>query len=246
MKVTSRELSLLIVLGAVFLIYILYTFLFNPLLGELAIAKDSLESARIQKQTVESHAETIPQLIQQQEQVAKEAEEKVKGFLPDLNQDLITTFFSSTVAAGGPNISNINHDSLSVVNLDSLIPAQITKPEYMYGGFADTAKQDPEQTEDVYNHPAAGDNDASKSVLLRQVSVGFGLTTYEQAIQQIKRVESLERTILLSSFVLSSGEGGLQGNAIYSFYGLDKLTDEDKGLPTTNLSEGIGRANPFI
>lgn len=243
MKVTSRELTLLIVLGAVFTVYVLYTFLFTPLIRDILISRDALETARIEKQTVENHSVTIPELLRQQEEVAAEAEKKVTAFLPSLDEDLITSFFHRTIANGGPQLQTMSLNNLEVTNLDSLIPAPLAELDYPYGNYTKVANKDADK--ESYQNPQPGDNDPSKSVLNRRVSVAFSNATYDQAVQQIKLVENLERTILVETFVLSRQESGLSGSIVYNFLGLDKITKDDIGLPETKLTEGNGKANPF-
>ena len=94
MKMTSREVNLIFALLTVFIVYLLYTFAFNPLISNLLSAKDNLESLKLQQSQVEENKAAIPGILKQQEELIAEAEEKTETFLPDLNEDLIITFFS--------------------------------------------------------------------------------------------------------------------------------------------------------
>lgn len=244
MKITSRELILLFALIGTVLLYVLYVFLFNPLYLEISVAKENLAALQEQERLVEQHTIEIPALIKQQEVVSAEAEEKVQAFLPDLKEDILATFFVSTIGKGGPAIDDVYFDTLNPVNLDSLIPVPVAKVSYPYGDKAGVAL--PEENPYASTAPPPGDGDPSKTVLGRGVVVSFNTTTYEQAINQLKAVEALKRTIIVDAFSLSVGETGMEGSIGYSFYGLDKLTDEDPGLAKTPLTEAQGKTNPFI
>lgn len=243
MKVTSRELTLLIVLGSLFLVYILYAFLFTPLINDVLVAKDTLKTAQIQKETVEKHSETIPELIAQQEQTIAEAEKKVENFLPSLHESALSSFFYRTTTNGGPPISGINFGNPEIINLDSLIPQPLTQLDYPYGQYEAIANQD--KVSSQYIHPEQGNGDPSKNILIRRVYLNFTTTSYEQVIQQMKLVETLNRFIRVEALAISRNENGLGGNVSYAFLGVDKLSDNDTGIPETKLSESNGRSNPF-
>src|SRR5665648_78893 len=246
MKITSRELTLLIALLSVAFIYLLYTFLFSPLLMNISVARDALNAAKTQQIQIEENYANLPNVIKQQEALALETETKVVEFIPNISEDVLVTFFVDTIAKGGLAIDNVSFEQLSAVNLDTLVVQPYVGLSYPYGELAAKAKN----IEYAGTQPAlaaATEGQTGNTVLAQGVSIDFGTATYEQVLKQMKAVETIKRTIIIDSLSLSKGEtGALAGNIHYNFYGIDKLTDNDKGLKQTVLAAPKGKANPFI
>ena len=241
MKMTSREMNLIFALVTVFIVYLLYTFAFNPLISNLLSAKDNLESLKLQQSQVEENKAAIPGILKQQEELIAEAEEKTETFLPDLNEDLIITFFSGTVGKGGPAINGVNFEQLATVDLSSLVPPETSQISYPMGNLAESIRP-ADETEGFSAQPQP-----VGIVLAKGVSVDFDKAGYDQVLTQLRTVEATKRTITVDFLSLSQGEGGsLSGSVHYNFYGLDKLSDEDGGLPKTPMTDPKGKANPFI
>jgi hypothetical protein len=239
MKMTSREMNLIFALLTVFIVYLLYTFAFNPLISNLLSAKDNLEALKLQQSQVEENKAAIPGILKQQEELIAETEEKTEIFLPDLNEDLIITFFAGTVGKGGPAINGINFGQLTSVDLAAMILPETVSITYPMGDLANTIRPEKEVIAGALPQPTG-------IVLTRGVSVDFNTASYEQALSQLRTVEETKRTITVDFLSLTKGETGtLSGSVHYNFYGLDKLSDEDGGLPKTPLADAKGKANPF-
>ena len=240
MKVTSREITLLVALITVSLLYLLYTFLFNPLINNLSGAREELAAAENRIIQVEQNYKDIPKLIKQQKELTIEAEKKVDSFIPDIKHDTITNFFAGTVAKGGPGISDIIFDGRAVVDLSTLIPTPYVPFTYAFEEWAKEAKGEDIITVQVANNPQ------TTPVLVQRLEVSFDNSTYEQIIAQMKAVEAINRTITVDSISISKEDDGtLSGYITYNFYGMEKISDEDKGLGKTPLNEASGKSNPF-
>ena len=249
LKVTSRELTLLIALLSVAIIYLIYTFLFSPLLLNISAAKDALNTASTQQMQIEENYANLPNIIKQQKTLALETEKKVADFIPNISEDVLVTFFVDTIAKGGPAIDNISLEPLSVLNLDTLVAQPYVGMYYPYGELAAKAKNIEYASAPAGLPAPAADVSAQtgNTVLAQGVSIDFGTATYEQVLNQMKAVETTNRTIVIDTLSLSKGEtGALAGNIHYNFYGIDKLTDKDKGLNKTVLTDPNGKANPFV
>ena len=241
MKVTSREVTLLAALLAVAIIYFLYTFLFSPLLMNVSVAREALNVAENQKTQVQMNYESLPDVKKQQKALALETEVKVEKFIPNLNEDILVTFFAGTPAKGGPAINSVSFDQLVAVGLDTLAGRSYVGITYPYGDWAAKVKEEP-----VPPPVAPAEGQTSNVVLVQGIAVTFSNASYEQTISQIKTVEALNRTIVVDNFTLARGEtGSLNGSVHYNFYGVDKLTDKDQGLGKTLLTDPNGKANPF-
>ncbi|MBK5262541.1 MAG: hypothetical protein JJE17_08235, partial [Peptostreptococcaceae bacterium] len=147
-------------------------------------------------------------------------------------------------------IDNVSFEQLSAVNLDTLVAQPYTGLSYPYGELAVKAKNIEYAGTAPAPAPAPAPAAAAQTgntVLAQGVSIDFGTATYEQVLNQMKAVEAIKRTIVIDSLSLSKGEtGALSGNIHYNFYGIDKLTDKDKGLNKTVLTDPNGKANPFV
>src|SRR5665648_941540 len=252
MKITSRELTLLIALLSVAVIYLLYTFLFSPLLMNVSVAKEALNAAKTQQIQIEENYANLPNVIKQQKTLALETEKKVAEFIPNISENVLVTFFVDTIAKGGPAIASISLEQLSAVNLDTFVAQPYTGLSYPYGELAAKAKNieyagtPPTPAPAPAPAPAAA-GQTGNTVLAQGVSINFGTATYEQILNQMKAVEMIKRTIVIDSLSLSKGEtGALAGNIHYNFYGIDKLTDKDKGLNQTVITAPNGKTNPFV
>lgn len=246
MKITSRELSLLIALASLFLIYLLYTFLFNPLIQELQVTKDALETVRNQKIAVENNAQNIEAMLKQQDQLKENLKEKTADFLPDLSEDLIITFMASTVNGGGPALKNLTFSPLATIDLAKLQARPAPSLNYRYKELAARA-----DGESIINETSAQgsnsskDNNPQRTVLSKNLTVQFENTSYEQLISQLISVEKLERAIIVDSLDFSRNDEGFSGSVSYIFYGMDKPELIDEGLPTTPMTDPAGKGNPF-
>lgn len=246
MKVTSRELTLLIALASLFVVYLLYTFLFNPLIQDIQVTKDALETARNQKITADNNAQNIEDLKKQQDRIKEELVEKTALYLPDLNGDIINTFMASTVSGGGPALKNLTFSPLAAVDLGSLQAEAAPIVDYKYKQLADRANGQAVLASSIPNGGSTGEStDPNKTVLLQSLTVQFENASYEQLLSQLKTVENTKRAILVDALSFGRDENGFSGSVSYAFYGLDKPELIDEGLPQTPMTDSAGKGNPF-
>lgn len=247
MKVTSRELGLLIALIGIFVFYLLYTFLFNPLIQDIQISKDDLNSVRLQKETILVNADRIDDVKKEQDTIRQEINQKTEAYLPNLDENRIVTLMGATVNSGGPALSDIRLSQPEVMDLNSIIPQMPQDITYFYKDLAMQSRGEvPISASEGTSDSSQGSGDASKSVVLRQVTVSFQNSSYEQMMSQLRSIENLKRTILVDALTFGRTEESFGGLITYSFYGVEKPDDEDQGLNDTPLTDQKGKANPFV
>lgn len=247
MKVTSRELGLLTALIGVFVFYLLYTFLFNPLIQDIQISKDDLNSVRLQKETVLINADRIDDVIKEQDAIRQEINQKTEAYLPNLAENRIVTLMGATVNSGGPAFTTIRLSQPEVMDLNSIIPQMPQDIAYSYKDLAMQSRGEvPASASGGTSDSSQSSADPSKSVVLRQVTVSFQNGSYEQMMSQLRSIENQKRTIVVDALTFGRTEGSFGGLITYSFYGIEKPDDEDKGLNETPLSDPKGKANPFV
>ncbi len=238
MKVTARELVAVVILAVVGLTAAVYMIYLGPAYKALQEARVQLELLREQESQVEVKRAAIPVLLEEQETLIKEIDEKTRPFFPNLIEDRIVSLLAGTVTRGGPDVTTITVEELTATDLATIGRLTAAAPlEYPLGDLAKTI---------LPPEASAPEPPLPVGVLMsRGVTVDFGVAGYGQVLTQMSMMEATGRTITVDFMSLTNGEEGLAGSLHYNFYGLAKLSDTDGGLVPTPLTDAQGKGDPF-
>lgn len=217
------------------------------MIQDIQISRDDLNSVRLQKETILINADRIDDVKKEQDAIRQEINQKTEAYLPNLAENRIVTLMGATVNSGGPALSDIRLSQLEVMDLNSIVPQMPQDITYFYKDLAMQSRGEvPVSASEGTSDSAQSSADPSKSVVLRQVTVSFQNSSYEQMMSQLRSVENLKRTIVVDALTFGRSEESFGGLITYSFYGVEKPDDEDQGLNDTPLTDSKGKANPFV
>lgn len=265
MKVSKRDLFALIVLLVVGVSFLLYTYLYKPLLDDIAKARNTLE----EKESLKAYFSLMvssDEIEKYEKEVADKlsaAEEANASLLPDLKKTKIIHFFDNVASSCGVTLESVffSDDGL----FDTTPAASSSSGEsYLVGELADRIKGGAGEKPGAPSRPSA-DKPVARQTF---VDLTFAAESYEQLTEFLRGVESANRSIYFESLSLrkdyytievETGETDENGEPVtesqqrwridvtarYSLVAIDKLSDADAGLEEVDPSESTGAPDPF-
>lgn len=252
MKVNRREVILLVLLVAIGIGYLLYTFLYTPLLVDIAEARTELAERQQQLANYEQLVAqgSLAKLEQEQQATLAVIEEKSAPLLPNLEHNRILSFIDEIAKAQQIALYAVTYgEQMLFDTAPQQVQANNTNAlAYTFGSLADSFRDDPNaQPAPV---PGSGTEKTPAAVVNRlTVDIQLSDTTYAQVMGFIRMLESSDRTIYIENIAIASvtsNEGSvMQAGLTYNFMQADKLTDLDEGLSTIPTLDNVGKTDPF-
>jgi len=252
MKISRKETYLLILLLAVGVVYLLYTFLFKPMVEKIDLANEELaqSSARLADFESTLAKKDLNELELEQQQLINDIETKTAPLLPGLSHSEILAFFDNVAAASGvmPGAVSIGADDL----FDTApVPADSAVLTYPMADIAAEFRAYSSEENPAAQQKPEGESAAQGAAVIKRLNVDISLNgvTYSQLISFIKEVESYGRAIYLENMSITANNNeastGLSASFNYSFMQTEKLTDNDPGLASVTAPGNTGKDDPF-
>lgn len=261
MKVSKRDITALILLLAVGLVYVLYMFLYKPMLADISDSRSLLDQRQASRDSYERMiaAGEAEKLAAQKDEKLALIEEKSAPLLPDVIERKIVAFTDSLAAS---QEMTVNSASFSVKTLyDTAFTSTSEETEYAIGVLAaeirDMLGLDPADT------GSADVQTEAQDILSVSVNLVFSDVTYDQLTGFIKELEGYERTIYIETIsiaaiaaqpeldefgnVTETGDGvpHLNVSLRFNILAIDKIGDLDTGLDEISPADPSGKTNPF-
>ncbi|HHT66369.1 MAG: type 4a pilus biogenesis protein PilO [Caldicoprobacterales bacterium] len=230
MKLTKREAFLLKVVGFVALIALSYYFVISPQLDRLAEVELSVADKTAEVESIKQEIQTLPQLDQEIENLQKQVSVLSKSFFPELQQKKLIIILDEQLRDSSTKADSLGFSQLTVVENPELTDADNT--------------QEKAQSEGSNENPADTIVPEIKSL---SVDVPFA-GSYPQIIDFIRRMEGMNRLIVINNLQIAQGTDGMLGGTInLSFYSLKKLFDDplDEEYFDWPFNTSMGTDNPF-
>ena len=248
-NMSARDRSLLILLLAVVIFYLSYTFVISPSLEKAEILKTNLTAVQDEMVRANQLIEDVDQLKSKEENQREDLIKKYSVFFFDLDQSrLLNKMDSLTTEAGIPVVSYIATPELAapvLVEKGVFVPQQYPLKDLAMQINPELMTESQNETGNEEAAPADPEN-ASDLVLGTDISISFSGASYEGFYNFMNLVEQMNKTVVLKSINLTKGETGLDGQMVFAFYSIPKLDPEQKdGLDFTPVLPK-GKANPFI
>ena len=244
----SRDRNLLILLAAIIIFYLCYTFVMVPSLERAQVLGGEIESATAEITRAEDMAGKEEELKKQEEILRAELLEKYAEYFVELDQANILNKFDSLMTGTGFTITSYTpsevtisqvltetgvytHDDYPLLNLAKSIDPELHLEEH------------PEQT----GSDVVASEDSQDRIPCLEVTINYDGPTYETVVAFLDAVERMDKTVVIKSLDFGKADegAGLQGQIILNLYRLPRFdqsqTDELEFTPTAPR----GKANPF-
>lgn len=256
-KMNSRDRSLLILLLAVVVFYLCYSFIMTPAMTKTEMLKADLMSTQEQLSRAHELSGKTDELKIQEKQLRADITKKYSIFLFDLNQSrLLNKVDALMISAGLPPAAYI-----PTPEAPSQVPVEqgaYAPPGYPLKDL--TLRINPNleaglQTETQGSGAPAAEGSSGETAAAVEssdmipgtdVTVGFKTASYESIVNFISSVEKMNKTVVVKNVDISKDETGLTGQLILSFYSLPKLDPDQKDGLDFVPAIPKGKANPFI
>lgn len=252
MKISRKETYLLILLLAIGAVYLLYTFLFKPMMENIDTAKAELaqSSARLADYERTFAQKDLNELELEQQQLINDIEAKTEPLLPGLTHSEILAFFDNVAAASGvmPGAVSIGAEELYDT---APVPADTSVLTYPMSDIAAEFRAYSSEETPAETQKPAGESSAQNTAVVKRLNVDISLSglTYSQLLGFIKEIESYDRAIYLENITINKNNQetstGLSVSLNYSFMQTEKLTDNDPGLAAVSAPTDTGKDDPF-
>lgn len=248
LKMKNRDRNLLILLLAIIVFYVCYTFIMAPHREETELMQTELQSVRDELKRAEDFSGREEEMRKQEAGMKAEIIEKYSVFFTDIDQARILYRLDNIAVGAGLPIASYtpSPEGLSQVIVEK---GFYTPPEYPLQDLA--FKIAPELREAGDEDASGGDgpvpagSESADMIPGTDVAVGFETASYESIYSFIGAVENMNRTTFLKSIDLSEKEGGLQGQLLFSFYSLPRLDKDQKDGLDFRPAIPLGKPNPF-
>jgi len=265
-KVSKRDMFALILLVAAGIGFLLYTYMYKPILADISTAKDTLstrESSRDYYNLMVSSGE-ISKYEQEIEDKILAADETNATLLPDLKTTKIIHFFDEIALSCDITLTSVYFTDAELFDTTP-DKTSVTEDTYLVGELADTIKGVSDNESEVPS--AAGSDDPI--AMQTFVEIKFEIDSYDTLMNFLKGVEDAGRSIYFDSLNVKkvyynveydTGEFDDNGDSItetvrewnisvilkYSLVAIDKLSDADTGFDEVTPAQNPGAADPFV
>jgi Tfp pilus assembly protein PilO len=254
MKVSRREFTMLILLLCMGASYLLYAFVFSPMLGSIGTAQinlmNSQESLNRYQQTVAVY--DLAKLDKDLQEKINSVEKMSEPLLPYIDDGQITAFVDQAARTQNIRIYKILFDKEGLYdtaeNADA--GAALTYPlKQAASAFRGEEVTQASASPDAPTGSGAPPELDTLPTVVNKLPVQIQLSgvTYLQIIGFVKQVEAEERAIYLTNLSITEATQveGLDATLIYGFMQAEKPTDNDKGLTEVPAAQSAGNPDPF-
>lgn len=224
MKLTKRELFLVQFLGIVAIISLTYYFIIMPQIDKLKNVSEQLVTKDLEVAMVKGEIASLSEYDTRIAEVNDIIKANAEEFFPEILQKKL------------------------IVILDQLLKDTEISAEAI--GFSQVTQRSAENAMATTTLTGSGETALLVDLpVVESMSITMPLNgSYEQVIDLIKRVEDMERVIVINSLQLSQAEdAGISGGINFDFYSLSKpgLNTRDEDYLSWEYSDSYGVDNPF-
>lgn len=246
--INSRDKNLLVILIAIIIGFLCYTYIINPQLAITTELKMESEIVQAELQRAKTAIANLPALENEEKQLKVNLSEKYKPFFSELNQERILYRLDTLMQESGLPVVSYNPERIRVSNI-SVEKGQYEPLNYSlldHASIVNPALKENNENDDSSQSTAGNDNGVSTDAV-PTVDILLDITgaTYPSVFSFIQKVESMEKTIIIKSIELSRSEVNLDGQVALSLYALPKLNDAEKEYLKFMPNAAFGKDIPF-
>lgn len=251
-KVSERDKKMLIILLAVVIGFLCYTFIMNPALTKGSELKAKAVAASAELKRVKNLIENLSTIQTQEADKKQEISKKYEQFFYDLNQEQILYKMDTLFQESGMTVSSYTPSKQVVIS----IPANIKTPYVTYPLLDLASKSNFSLTDPIYkikaDKAAAGTTtEASQTTLpadavpTYDVTINFNATSYASIMTFIRKLEEMNKSIVIKKIDLRKSDVNLNGQIILTLYSLPKVDEKESEYLKFLPSVGTGKPDPF-
>ncbi len=248
-KVSERDKKMLIILLAVVIGFLCYTFIMSPALTKGSELKAKAVAASAELKRVKNLIGNLSTIQTQESDKKQEISKKYEQFFYDLNQEQILYKFDTLFAESGMSVSSYTPSKQVVAS----IPAN-SKLSYITYPLLDLAsKSNFSLTDPIYKIKAekTATETTTQTTLpadavpTYDVTINFNSTSYASIMTFIRKLEEMNKSIVIKKIDLRKSDVNLNGQIILTLYSLPKVDEKESEYLKFLPSVGTGKPDPF-
>ena len=259
MKLNSRDRNLLVLLAAIIIFYLCYSFIMAPAMDKANLLKGEIDSTVGEITRAEDLANKEDELKKQESELREELLEKYSMYFTDLNQANILNRLDNMMYGTGLSITSYTPSEVTVAQVliesGGYIPAEYPLLSLARTIDPDLHGESPDQVVSA-GAPAPGEleqtsssvvsDGSSDSIPCLELMIIYEGIAYETVYAFINSLESMNKTVLIKSLDFAKAEGtGLQGQMILDLYSLPRFDKSQSDELEFNTIIPQGKPNPF-
>ena len=251
LQISQRDKKLLILLIAVLIGFLCYTYIISPALDQGNMLKQQLKNLQNEHTDAGELVSTLPELETREAEKKSELVDKYAPFFYELNQERILYKLNSLFQDSGLTVTKYEQKELVIES--------IAVPQYDYNTAAsypilklaaiinsdllveDLPEQEPEEDED------AEDTDiiAADAVPSFTIVLYFDSSNYDSIMSFIRELEGMNKAIVIDTIIIEQSETDLSGEIELSFYAIPKIEESENDYLEFIPSMTNGKTDPF-
>lgn len=247
--VSERDKKLLVILAAVVIGFLLYTFVMDPALNKGSELKSKADIARAELKRVNNLVDNLSSIQTEEADKKKTMLEKYNQFFYDLNQEQIMYKMDSLFQESGLMVTSYKPSELVV---SSITP--INKEAYVSYPLLDLAsKSNVTLTDPIFKiksdkaaaQTATSTEIPADAIPAYDVSINFSSSSYASVMTFIKKLEEMNKTIVIKKLDIHQSAASVSGEIVITLYSLPKVNESESEYLKFIPSVGTGKADPF-
>lgn len=245
---SGRDRNLLILLLALVVFYLCYTFVMIPYMSETEQLQAELQSVESELARAEELSGKEDEMKMQEAALKEEIRKKYSGFLTDVKQSRILYKVDALAAGTGLPISSYTpaSDGISQVTVETgfYVPQDYPLKNLVFE-INPALREDGNEGEAASGQSASAAEGSGDLIPGTDVTIGFETTNYENIYNFIGAVEKMNKTAFLKNVELTGIGGAVKGQLVFSFYCLPRFDPDQKDGLDFKPAIPPGKANPF-
>jgi len=248
MKLTKREIIMLILLGGVLLIFSSYKFLIKPQLDKISALKD--RKLQLEETVARSRLElaSYEKIKDNLEMRSSQIDEATVSYFPNIKQEKIITVLDDMLGKAQVEGKNIDFNQIELTVIEEV---KETEEE---GNYA--LKEIVKEYNDLVNEEVAAkeekEEDKEKDKIdvanLERMTATIKFSgSYSNLLNLLTRFEAYNKKLIIGGLDISNEDTQLVGDIILDFYSIPKLLENktDNEFLMWNLNNSYGKEDPF-
>ena len=247
MKLNSRDRNLLVLLAAIIIFYLCYTFIMVPSMEKADLLQGEIETVKAEIVRAAELVQQENELKLQENRLRSEILDKYSLYFTELNQANVLNRLDNMMHATGMTLSSYTPSEVTVSQV------LVEKGEYVpteYPLLSLARNIDPELYEGVNPEQVISastpSDDSSDSIPCLQLIINYDQIAYETVYSFIDALEDMNKTIIIKNLDFAKNEGtALQGQMVIDLYSLPRFDKSQSD--ELEFTPGIpqGKPNPF-
>lgn len=250
LQISQRDKKLLVILLALVIVFVCYSFVISPALDEAMVLNVSKDIAQLELDRAEDLVGKLPTLTTQEAEKKEELIEKYAVFFYELNQERI--LYQLDTLLNESNLTVITYQQGSRIISDIAVPTYSdSSVNYTLFELATILNSDLQKEETSSTADGTVDTAQDPNVLPGDavpyftITLNFEGASYKTFMDFIGRLEDMNKSIAIDKIDIHEAEVGLNGQIVIAIYSMPKIDPSESTYLEFLPKTGTGKTDPF-